>query len=66
MSSSISPYAGKKGDGPLNIHKTPGYKMEGNRVVWFNPLVYKPGVNLLEVQRLQNRIKREKHFGAFL
>jgi hypothetical protein len=35
-------------------------------VVWFNPLVYKPGVNLLEVQRLQNRIKREKHFGAFL
>ena len=62
MSESISPYAGKKGNGPLNIHKTPGYRLEGNRVVWFNPLVYKPSVDLLKIQRVQNRVKGKNIF----
>jgi hypothetical protein len=54
-----SPYAKMKATGgPLRIHKTPGYKMHGNRVVGFNPLVYRPGIDLFQIQAAQNKIKR--------
>ena len=55
-----SPYAKlKAGDGPLRIHKTPGYKTKGNKVVGFNPLVYRPGIDLFQTQAAQDRIRQK-------